>query len=186
MSPDMTTQTSPPEPNPNDNRTRYALVGCGSKKKSGIRSELAKCLYTSNYFVLKRNFAEEVCDSWVILSAKFGPISPIAYLPPYDITISDYPLEDRNTDYTTIDEWADDIIESMDSTFQYFRDHDSHEPLDEIYVLAGVDYREPILDDLRELADSYGADVISPFEHTSGIGEQMSWLKTQTQKFENA
>jgi len=65
---------------------RVGIVGCGSAKRE--HAAPAKDLYTSSYFALKRQFAEEYCDQWYVFSAKHGLVAPDTVLDPYDASLS--------------------------------------------------------------------------------------------------
>ncbi|WP_435065935.1 DUF6884 domain-containing protein [Halobaculum sp. EA56] len=142
--------------------TRYVLVGCGAAKRDE-RSE-ARELYTSTYFAKKREYAETVGDEWAILSAEHGLVEPDDELDPYETHI-----DDLNGD--ALDELAHkvglELIEWLGAT----------DPADEIVVLAGRSYVDPLRE--RETFHA-GIDpaVSFPFEQLDlgGIGEQMSWL----------
>ena len=148
-----------PETTPelSDDAETLVLVGCGDAKADEPRK--AKDLYTSNYFGLKRRYAEEHGDEWAILSAKYGLLDPEAEIEPYDVTVDD----------VDVGEWgvavAGDLPDVRDT---------------EVVVLAGPDYAEEIEGTLF----LYGADVETPTEGKK-IGERMSWLSEQLDDEEN-
>ncbi|MFC6785426.1 DUF6884 domain-containing protein [Halobaculum halobium] len=142
--------------------TKYVLVGCGAAKRD--ERSAARDLYTSTYFAKKREYAETVGDEWAILSAEHGLVKPDAELDPYETHIDDL-------DGDALDELAHrvgmELIEWLGVT----------EPGDEIVVLAGRSYVDPLRD--RETFHAgIGPSVAFPFEQLdlAGIGEQMSWL----------
>lgn len=147
---------------------RVVLVGCGSaKKEEGVHE--AKDLYTSNYFQLKRKYAEVMTPdyrdvtSWYILSAKHYTLTPSTEIEPYDVSISDLSDFERGR-------WS--VIVTRELTNMYLTVY-SHNT--EIVVLAGKDYAELLdFEDWR--------DVRYPFQECSGIGEQMQWMKQQIQQ----
>lgn len=166
-------------------------IGCGKAKRDltghpnhAENQYAAANLYTSNYFRLKRAYAVRAGYSWNILSAKFGCLPPYVPVCPYDLTISDYPLDEENDyrdpEFQTLEAWADHVVEQVESDLSYFENHDKHPPLDRLEFLAGRDYLEPIRDRVAGLAREYDARLVCPFDDTEGIGEQMGWLKEDT------
>jgi hypothetical protein len=141
-------ETTPDLPNQSET---LVLVGCGDAKADDPRA--AKDLYTSNYFSLKRRYAQEYGDEWAILSAKYGLLDPEAEIEPYDVTVDD----------VDVGEWgvvvASDLPDVRDTN---------------VVVLAGPDYAEEVEGTLF----LYGADVERPTEGMK-IGERMSWLSDQ-------
>lgn len=147
------TRWNDPETTPtlSDEAETLVLVGCGDAKADEPRK--AKNLYTSNYFGLKRRYAEEHGDEWAILSAKYGLLDPEAEIEPYDVTVDD----------VDVDEWGVAVAEDLPDV----RDTD-------VVVLAGPDYAEEVEGTLF----LYGADVETPTEGKK-IGERMNWLSEQ-------
>lgn len=142
-------------------KLRYSLVGCGKSKKDGYYP--ARELYDSNYFRLKRDYAERYCENYSILSAGHGVVEPTEMVGTYDVSVRD--LE------------GEALHAYRNSVTSHLRFNDWNE-YDEFLVLAGKAYLEPVEDLLRELAETYpNLTVRYPFEETAGIGEQMSWLK---------
>lgn len=144
-----------------------AIVGCGAAKKDGTHP--AKELYTSNYFQLKREYAEKCCNGWVILSAKYGVIEPDTEITSYDTTIDDM-SEDE------LQQWAEAAYEEVLKRTEFMDPNTQNR----VIWLAGDDYVKPIErvameEDRRNLA----ARSRLPFRKTQGIGEQMGWLKEQ-------
>ncbi|WP_134672653.1 DUF6884 domain-containing protein [Halorussus marinus] len=160
---------------------RFVIVGCGSAKRDrelepGTLFEKrwpARDLYTSNYFGLKREYAEERGDQWMILSALHGLIPPTEEIKPYDVTIDD--LDDARLDQLahrvgmTLIEWVE------------WECNEGNE-VEEIAVLAGRKYLDP----LRErdaFSAGIGPRVVFPLQQADlgGIGEQMHWLKERVE-----
>lgn len=142
---------------------KIAVVGCGASKKAGFHE--ARNLYTSNYFQLKKEFAEEVCDVWFIYSAKYGLIRPDKEIESYDKTVSDMSKDE-------VQELARGVAQELHvRTDELGKDST-------IYWLAGEDYVKPVerlvMDDEIE---PFNPTSSLPFRNTSGIGEQMAWLK---------
>ena len=159
------------------------LVGCGAAKQA--TAVPARELYTSSYFGLKREYAETVGDSWAILSALYGAIEPDKPTAPYDVTIGDYPLDDeQRVGHTTVDEWAGTVLTDVEQQLRE-RDGDRSAP-DRVVILAGRSYVEPIRDELDRLAAECDVETVYPFDDTSGIGEQMGWLRERIEAAESA
>lgn len=142
---------------------RCAIVGCGDQKLdlSGDKGPVTiSRLYTSNYFELKREYAKECCDRYLILSAKHGLVQPGFYVTDdYDLTITD--LDDAE-----LSQWVSDVSSELSRIGKY-------RPQDTLVLLAGQDYLDPLAGALDHLPN----DIKRPFADTGGIGEQMGWLK---------
>jgi hypothetical protein len=163
-----------------------ALVGCGSKKRLPPESEklvTAKELYTSSYFNLKQDVAEEY-DLWFILSAKYGLVNPEQMIKPYDVKLTTKldPFEgDDDPDFDTLDEWAGNIVDSLNNIITHGQKYNSN--IDSITLLAGKAYVNPIIDYI--VSNNIQADINQPFKNTSGLFEQMDWLKQQKMEDNN-
>lgn len=166
------------------NGTTHVIVGCGSQKAQ--TKQHAKDLYTSTYFQKKREYAETIGDRWSILSAKYGSLDPSdAVVAPYDLTIDDYPTDSAeypDAPYETLDEWGTDFLNGVENRVSNYERLDQYEPLEEIVLLLGQKYLSPIRDGLEDLADEHDFAVRTPFEDTSGNGEQMQWLSEQVEQ----
>lgn len=171
---------------------QLTYVGCGKAKRDieghpnhGHNQYAAANLYTSNYFKLKREYAERESESWRVLSAKHGVFDPFVWATPYDLTITDYPISEeddqfRDPPFLTLSEWRDDVLESIENSLNYYHGNDDRPHVQELVMLAGQNYLEPLHDGLDDLADEYDCTVRYPFDGTSGIGDQMAWLKANT------
>lgn len=147
---------------------RIALVGCGNAKISPDDDEWVgktiplKDLYSSNYFGLKRDYSEQLCDEWFILSAKYGLADPEKEVEDdYDETLKE--MGDMETVV-----WASDVMDDLES----LADDNPHVT---VVVLAGQDYIEPI----KPTLDRLPFDVEYPFDDLPGIGHQMGWLSDE-------
>lgn len=148
---------------------RIAIVGCGQQKLDLDEPTVPIArLYTSNYFELKRKYAKTCCDRYYILSAKHGLADPGMYVASYDLTIDDLDDDEHEA-------WVWDVGEDLDMTVR---------PGDTIVWLTGSKYFEPFDDDLTALAERVTVEY--PFGQTSGIGEQMAWLKEEIESAEQA
>lgn len=152
---------------------RIVLVGCGAAKCDCDQCE-ARELYTSNYFKLKRAYAEELGDEWIILSAT-GPLLPDEIVEPYDLRITRSGFEgETEPNHDDLESWANDVSVVTNTLVEHL-DHSV-----EIVVLAGRTYVEPIRERLEAFEDYHETvSVRFPFDDTSGIGEQMGWCKQQ-------
>lgn len=135
-----------------DRRT-IVLVGCGKAKQAGVHE--ARDLYTSNFFLMKRRYAESVGDEWYILSAKEGLTDPDGLVACYDMTMGD--VDSR--------EWGARVLDQLPDVTG-----------DEVIVLAGPDYANPIVGGIEEQGAS---EVRVPTEGME-IWERMEWLAENT------
>lgn len=142
---------------------RVALVGCGENKQSGLHQ--ARHLYASTYFAKKRAFAETLCDSWTICSAKYGLLHPYRHIPEYDIT-------DADINHSA---WLNHIDSQLDNRLDNDR-------ISELWVLLGNRYLSITPEEggasLRDRLDSLPYKVLFPFDETAGIGYQMGWINS--------
>jgi cytoplasmic iron level regulating protein YaaA (DUF328/UPF0246 family) len=113
-------------------------------------------LYNSTWFQKARVYARERCDSWFILSAKHGVLSPTDEIAPYKETLNEFSAEERR-------EWASRVSRELSEMLS---------PDDEVVILAGRRYREYLIGPLKE----HVASVSIPMEGL-GIGEQLQFLK---------
>jgi hypothetical protein len=153
-------------------RTVWAIIGCGDAKRDEPTE--AVDLYTSNYFQLKREYAEHFADKTIILSAEHGLLVGWKTTEPYDTTLDD---RDRAV-------LVDEVAGSLRSPFTH------HPYADEILLLAGEDYASIYHDALErdrdfgfeDIAD--GIEVVDVFAEADlgGIGEQMGWLRRAIDK----
>lgn len=150
----------------------WAIIGCGEAK----RDEPAKAadLYTSNYFQLKREYAEHFAEKTIILSAEHGLVVGWKTIDPYDTT-----LEDRDRPVL-----VDTVAGNLQSAF-------THHPFaDEILLLAGEAYASVYHDALERDRDfgfddvADGIEVVDVFAEADlgGIGAQMGWLRRAIDK----
>ena len=163
-------------------RSRLTLVGCGNAKVDLSDREAetipAAKLYSSSYFRLKREYAERQSDSWLILSALHGLLSPWEPIESYDVSLTRSGFSGRDEPrYASIDHWATAVdLDLCDVIEALFPD------LDELVVLAGQAYVEPLRPALEAICDRHDVTLWLPFDQTSGIGEQMAWLKEHTDR----
>lgn len=108
---------------------RVILTQC-VKEKSDSRKQ-AKDLYTSDYFVKQRQYAELRGDEWYILSAEHGLVHPDQELDPYD----------RHIDSVKTPIWGEDVAEDLNNLYDDAT----------IVFLGGKKYTEPVE---KRLSDS--------------------------------
>lgn len=132
------------------------LVSCVSQKKT--TPSMARDLYTSNWFVKARCYAESSRHPWYIISAEHGLISPNRIIAPYERTLNTMKISHRRS-------WAKRVAGQI---FEEAPD------LTHVVFLAGERYREFLA---RHLSDK-GIKVSIPMKGLR-IGEQLSWLTKQ-------
>jgi hypothetical protein len=98
--------------------------------------------------------AQATCDTWFILSAKHGLVTPETPLAPYDLSLYDLSASERRM-------WAEDVVMALDILRL-------NTPRTHWLILAGKVYREHIVSHLR-------GEVEIPLENL-GIGEQIAKL----------
>lgn len=129
------------------------LVSCVGQKLT--RPAPAAELYTSPWFTKARQRIREAGHPWFILSAKYGLLSPDSVIAPYEQTLRKLPASDRRA-------WALRVMQ------QFKTDLTS---ADEVVILAGLSYRENLLECLHQKFDS----VCVPMKNMT-IGRQLQWL----------
>jgi len=153
-------------------RTTWAVIGCGNAKRD--EPSPARDLYTSNYFQLKREYAEHFADKTIVLSAEHGLVVGWKTIEPYDTTLEDVDREAL----------VDRVDLSLRSPFTH------HPWTDEVLLLAGRDYASIYFDALEADAE-FGHDaviddleVVDVFAEADlgGIGEQMGWMRRAIDK----
>jgi len=129
------------------------LISCVGKKHPNAIE--AKNLYDSALFAKSREFVERHCDSWYILSAKYGLVEPTDIIGPYEETLNTKSRRERI-------EWAERVWAMLRHRLR---------PDDHITILAGELYRESLVSRIAE----YGCHVDVPMQGL-GIGRQLQWL----------
>jgi cytoplasmic iron level regulating protein YaaA (DUF328/UPF0246 family) len=129
------------------------LVGC-AKKKRDCASE-ARDLYISSLFRKSREYIERRCDTWFILSAKYGLVSPNKVIEPYDETLKEMSTAQR-------EQWAERVWGSLHS-----RLHTG----DLVVILAGEKYYEYLIPRIEQAKCS----VEVPLEGLK-LGPRLRWL----------
>ena len=146
---------------------RVAFVGCGASKVDVDEPIPAKDLYDSNYHYLKREYSETTCDAWYIVSAEHGVLSPDEEVEPYDASLN--PESDSYIGDYEAGKWSVRVSRSISMRLSFWNATTT------AVLLMGSEYREHI----QESAFSSIRNVERPFEGTSGIGDQMGWLREE-------
>ena len=130
------------------------LVSCVSKK--GVQPAAARDLYASPWFRLARSYVERHRAEWFILSAEYGLLEPDRVVAPYNRTLNAMAAAERRA-------WAQRVMQSIRVLDQHW---------ERIVLLAGLRYREFLVDELCDVATVVEAPLAR-----LGIGQQMRWLK---------
>lgn len=138
---------------------RIGIISCASEKKQVATK--ARDLYISNLFQKSRQYVEENCDIWFILSAKYGLVDPNEIIEPYDESLKNMSRPERY-------EWVDKVWAELQSKI---------EPNDIVTILAGEAYREKLVNYIK----AYGCYVNIPLQGL-GIGKQLKWLSDNSRK----
>ncbi|MCH9012021.1 MAG: hypothetical protein IIA68_03025 [Proteobacteria bacterium] len=129
------------------------LVSCVSRKSP--QAAEARDLYESALFKKARKYIEGRCDSWYILSAKFGSVDPYQVISPYEETLRTKPRAER-------EQWARRVWADLSTRLQAG---------DHIIILAGERYREYLVPRIIE----FGCVLEVPMKGLA-IGKQLQWL----------
>lgn len=130
------------------------LVGCvKSKRQSGA---LARDLYTSDYFLKMRAYAEATGAPWFILSAEHGLVDPGEWLEPYERYLTDTSREYRRV-------WGQKVAAQLERAMGSLAGL-------VIDVHAGAAYVESMAGALHE----HGAEVVDQLQGLS-FGRRLSW-----------
>lgn len=130
------------------------LVGCVKSKRDA--GALAKDLYTSDYFVKMRTYAEATGLPWFILSAEHGLIGPEEWLEPYERYLPDTSRDYRRAWGLKVAAQLEHAVGSLDGLF--------------VDVHAGAAYVDSVEDALQR----NGAQVIDQLKGLS-FGRRLSW-----------
>ncbi len=130
------------------------LVACTSKK--ALKPTTAADLYRSPLFDGARWFAENRCDSWYILSAKYGLLDPNEEVLPYDESLNGMAEPEKI-------QWTERVHERLIARIK----EDTR-----VVFLAGDQYRKY----LQRLLHDAGIETRAPLSEL-GIGRQVAWLQ---------
>jgi hypothetical protein len=132
------------------------LVSCVSRKHAHAME--ARNLYDSPLFQKARAFVEKRCDTWYILSAKYGLLHPTQIIEPYEETLNTKTRAER-------ERWAQKVRTDIRPNVRAG---------DKVVILAGERYREYLVPWFVE----QGCVVEVPLKGL-GIGRQLQWLSKQ-------
>lgn len=138
------------------------LISCVKSKRTSAAQ--AKDLYISSLFRKSRAFVERHCDSWFILSAKYGLVAPADRIEPYNETLNTKSRQERQ-------QWADRVWAALCRQLQ---------PNDHVTILAGKRYRE----DLVPRIIQHGCHVDVPMQGLN-LFQQLPWLSQQLEQQRN-
>lgn len=133
------------------------IVPCGQgkiwDKQPGLGSAPAKIAYTGASFKVNRTYAEHFSDYWLILSAKYGFVSPDFLIPgPYNVT-----FKKRSTNPVVVSVLQDQIKSQRLDRY------------DTIIGLGGIEYRNMI----EQAFAGYKVRICFPFAGLAlGLGMQ--------------
>jgi hypothetical protein len=130
------------------------LVSCVKTKRSSASP--AADLYVSPLFTRMRRYAENHCDAWFVLSAKYGVLPPGRIVAPYELTLNTLAARDR-------EEWAARVRGQLERVLP---------PKAHVILLAGERYRAGLVPWLS--SRKYAIEV--PMAGMR-MGEQLKWLK---------
>ncbi len=137
--------------------TKIGLIASGSQKLKYPAP--AQDIYTSTLFTKSRQWAEQHCEYWYILSPKYGLLEPNKVIEPYNLIFNDMNKSERW-------HWSSTIMQALARQTQ---------PSDRLVLLAGQIYREYLLQPLNFKGYTLeiplaGLDVVT----------QLQWLTENT------
>ncbi len=143
-----------------------ALVQC-SKTKAEVNLAPARTLYTGDLFEKSRDFVELMKYDWRILSAQHGMVHPGQFLSPYDKSLEEMRLAEREA-------WGHQVAQHLNTLLGGHRAP--------VIFLAGVTYRNAICghpserdQPSRRREFPFLTRLQIPMEGL-GIGQQKAWL----------
>lgn len=145
---------------------RVALIAC-TKQKLPEPARAAE-LYTGDLFRKSRAYAEATTDSWHVLSALHGLLSPEDVIAPYDVTLG------ARTSGLEIHGWARKVTAQLTAEYA---EHVEDGGRVEFVFLAGRLYREWLA--THYLPRTGWASTVDPLAGL-GIGDRKAWLKAHT------
>lgn len=147
-------------PPPDEGAILVVLLGC-VKEKATERMP-AHELYGGQLWTARWAYAQRVAPQrTLILSAAWGLLHPDEVIAPYDVTLREKRMADRQA-------WASRVASRLHA-FGYGPPERMV-----VEVHAGADYREFLV----SLLESYGMTVTVPLAHM-GIGQQKAWYGAQ-------
>jgi len=148
----------PAEQLPEEFTDALILISCTKAKLE--RPNLARDLYCSPAFRMKKAIVQEQGARWLILSAKYGLVEPDEKVAPYDFTLAKAGIHYRR-------EWAKNVLRDL---IPIAKNHGC------VISLAGSKYTELLVGPLS-------ANGVTVREPLKGLrqGEQLAWLSAFVQ-----
>jgi hypothetical protein len=144
---------TPSKTNALDLEDALVLISCVKSKLA--RPAPARLLYTSAWFRGVRDIVEARGAPWFLLSSLYGLVVPDEEIAPYDRTLNDIGVSERQA-------WANKVLQKLLPIASNYR---------RIVIFAGLRYREFLIRSLEQR----GIVVDIPMEHLLR-GEQLAWL----------
>lgn len=114
---------------------RIGLVGCVKQKAAVARP--AADLYESALFLGRRSYVESTCETWWVLSAEHGLVSPMTVLEPYDRALKNASRAERRR-------WSERVLDALDEAVAPWEGVT-------VEIHAGAEYREfGLVDGIRD------------------------------------
>jgi hypothetical protein len=132
------------------------LISCSSQKLD--RPAIARSLYSSPLFQKSLAYAERRCMAVYVLSAAHGLVGVDDFVQPYNRRLGT--KQERFL-------WAKSTVASLQG---------KHEGYEELLVLAGEDYAQPLRRALHDV--NWIGEVHEPL-HGRQVGERLSWLNAE-------
>lgn len=159
--------SAPTVGSPSSSDGRLVVIPCGKQKTwdddPSAGPAAAEHAYTSWYADLNREYAETFGDAWLVLSAKYGFLTPRSRIPgPYDVTFKRSATGPVPTD----------VVQAQAGALGLER-------FDEALLLGGQEYR----DVARRALEGRGVEVAAPFSGVS-LFDARSALETAVEEDE--
>lgn len=143
-----------------DKQITVVLVSCSKAKRA---TSPARLLYSSDAFRKSVTLSSTLGLKHLILSAKYGVVSPDCVLAPYDLSVHDY-------DDKTLREWANGVDTVLRTLFA---------PGTNFWILASQHYTRPLV----PLLSSWAGRIHSPLVGLP-IGKANGWLAAASRVIE--
>ena len=151
-----------------------ALIACSKRKVETAKPVPAINLYQGQLFKSQLFYASGVLGLPLtrifVLSAKYGIVRSGALLVPYDQTLSRMPARDRRR-------WGMMVAYQLGILAGMSREPGEPHYLEEVFVLGGKLYREPVISALHASPTT----VTTPHPNGLGYAQQVEWYKEQKQ-----
>jgi hypothetical protein len=138
---------------------KLCVVACSKSKIKESGKHKAKDLYTGGIFKKSMNYADEICDKTVILSAKHGVISPDKRISKYDFQMKDIPYDKKY-------KWKEQRVEEL---LKLSKKGDT------VVFLTPHGYKRGIISRLKKRKTEWPLKYLRQ-------GQQLRWLTKQLEK----